>query len=525
MIKTLTSIRLRAAFMAMSTKSKDGTVKRASAGKIILIAFLYLFIAVTFVGAFALMAIGMASEFIPLGYDAMYLGMFMVIAFSMVFIFSIFETKSELFDCKDNELLLSMPIKPESIVASRVLTVLVYNYIETSIVMLPCVICYGIFGGSVLGIVGSILVSLLLPLLATALSSGVGYIVAIVARKIKKNSFITTAVSLVFMILYFVVYFGFLGDMSGDESETVITENPIISFIGKIAMLHPISTPVFAVLSLGAAYLAYYIISKNYIAIVTDNSGAKRVEYKEKREKQKSAIFAIVAKELRKFFSSSVYMLNSGMGIVFTVFLAVVSLINKAELSGIMTELGLPDFSLAPIFICTIIFTASMNMQSAAALSLEGKSLWILKSMPISAREVLIGKTLPHIIVTTPPALLASILMIIATGAEPIYWLFFILTPIATNILFAILGTVLNVAFPKFEFINEAQPIKQSLAIFLAMLITLVWSLILMAGNLLLTIFGLGVLAAAATLLLTIIVSGLLLLVLLGPSAKRYEKF
>lgn len=523
MIKTLVGIRLRALVSSMKSTTKGGTKKTASVGNILLFAFLYLFIAVTFIGLFTVMAIGMASTFIPLGYEAMYLGSFSAIAFSFVFIFSIFETKSELFDCKDNELLLAFPIKPSDIVVSRILTVLVYNYVEAAIIMIPCIVCYVVFGGSVFGVIGSILVFLLVPLFATALSSGVGYVVAALARKIKKNSFVTTAVSLVFLIAYFVVYFGFIGNMGADE-EMVIVENKALSFIGKIALLHPILTPVFAVLSLGTAYLAYHIISTNYTRIASYKDGAKRVEYKASASVQKSAVSALVRKELRKFFSSSAYMLNSALGSIFAVFLAVVALINKAEIVGVTQALGIPGLSLTPVFISAVVLTTSMNMQSASALSLEGKSLWILKSMPISAREVLIAKTLPHIIVSTPPTLISSVLMIIASDAEPVYWIFFLLTPFVTNVLFAIIGTVLNVAFPKFDFINEAQPIKQSLPVFLIMLISMVWTLVIIGANFLLSILGLGVLVAALTLVLTLIVAGVMLLILLGPSAKKYDK-
>ena len=93
MIKTLIGIRLRAMLGAMSGKGKDGKTKTASRGKLILFAFLYLYIAAAFIFMFGAVAFGMSLSMLP-GAEKMYFGMFSLIAFSFIFLFSIFETKS-----------------------------------------------------------------------------------------------------------------------------------------------------------------------------------------------------------------------------------------------------------------------------------------------------------------------------------------------------------------------------------------------------------------------------------------------
>ena len=142
--------------------------------------------------------------------------------------------------------------------------------------------------------------------------------------------------------------------------------------------------------------------------------------------------------------------------------------------------------------------------------------------MPVSDREVLLSKVIPQITITLPPTLVSSVLFIIATSAPIKYWAFFILTPIVAGILFALLGLVMNVAFPKLVFENEVQPIKQSLAVFLTMMSQLVLSLILFGLNAVVGILGFPIIAAFLTLGILVGLTLLFYFILVGPCVKKY---
>jgi len=529
MIKTLLSIRLRSALASTQGRKKDGTVAKPTKGKLILFAVLYLYLAVIFLGLFTLYAAALAPILVESGQDTMYFGIFTVVAFSVIFILTIFETKSELFDCKDNELLLSMPISPRHIVISRILIVMIYNYLESAVVLLPAIVVYAVYGGSATGVIGGTLLMLTLPLLSTALASGVGYAVAEITRRTKKNSLVTTLVSLVMMGLYFVVYFAFMGEFSGvlDGETTVLPDNAFLCAVGSAAMLSPVPLIVFLVLSFGSAYLAWRIISANYISVVTDKRGASRVEYKRVRLEKRSAFVAMSRKELAKFFTSSLYMLNSAMGVIFTVILAVIVLANRGVLLTLIDELTVMGVDgramLSVLLIAAMVMTSSMNMTSASALSLEGSNLWIIKTMPIPARTVLLAKCVPHALVTVIPGVVASVLLAIACNAPAILWPFFILTPAVTNILFAFVGIALNTAFPKFEFDNETQPIKQSLAMFLAMTAGFVWGLLVVGVSALFAMLNLAIIGAVAVFTLTSVAAAIMYAVVDGPCVKKFK--
>jgi ABC-2 type transport system permease protein len=188
MIKTLIGIRLRSALSGILGGRQKNGKKNSGRGKIIAFIIAYVYLIAVFGGLFSFYATAAAPVLIAAKLDWFYFAMFTVIAFAMTFVLSIFETKGELFECKDNELLLAMPIKPRDIVLSRIFTVLIYNYLETLLVMLPAIICYVVFGGSAMGIIGSVILTLTLPIFSTALASGLGYAVALLSKKFKKNS-------------------------------------------------------------------------------------------------------------------------------------------------------------------------------------------------------------------------------------------------------------------------------------------------------------------------------------------------
>ena len=171
-----------------------------------------------------------------------------------------------------------------------------------------------------------------------------------------------------------------------------------------------------------------------------------------------------------------------------------------------------------------MVFLPGMVMISASALSLEGKNLWIIKTLPISDKTLLLSKTLPHIILSIPSSVITSILLIIATSASPEYWLFFILTPLVATVAFAIFGTVVNTAFPNFEFHNEAQPIKQSLAVFIVLSVITVLTVGTMVLSVVFALLMHPMLNALITLGIYLAIAISLYVVLTRLSTKKYAK-
>ena len=537
MLKNLILIKLQASLSSfLFGKSKSSKGQSLSPGKL---ALTLLVIAILAASAMMLVfstALSMAMVFVSLGYDELYFGIFTAVSLAVVFFFSVFETKTELFECRDNALLLSLPIKSGYIVISRVFVVLLYNYFIEALIAVPVIVSYLMVGGSYAAVAGSVVVFLTLPLLATALSGGIGYLIAAFAKRFKYKTLATVIISLVFLTLYFMGYSMMMegaNSFADDLASNAAGLNESLTFIvliGAVSFLSPVPTLVYLLVSIGVSVAAYLIISRKYIEIITDESGAAKKAYRAKRQEKRSVMHALVKKEFGRFLSSANYILNASMGVLFTVLLTGALIFGSSDIdaaiAAVGAELGISGLEniISPLLVAVYSFVAATNMHSASALSLEGKSYWIIKSLPISAKELILAKTAPHILVCAPVSSVCAFVAAIVVKAPLYYYPLYILTPVAAILLFANVGIILNVLFPKFDYINEVQVVKQSLPVFIAIFAPMILMLAATAFVLALSLMGLGLLASVLTFAVLLVLVLVSYVIMLGPVARRLSR-
>ena len=531
MIKSLLKIRLAGIFNS-ALQTKKGEQKKLPVGRLILFAVLYLYLVAVFLGFAIAISLSLGAALIPAGASWLYFALFGVATFSVLFILSIFETKSQLFDCKDNELLLSMPIKPRDIVLSRIFTILAVNYAVCAMLMLPFAVVNAVISGDAVSTVGAILSMLLIPLPATALASAVGYAVALISRRLRNSTLITVIFSLAFLGLYFWGYASLMSGLgSANEEELILGLTDSLAFLGVIGealMFKSFGSVIFVLFSLLVTALAYYYVTRDYLKIATDNRGARKKEYRAEKLKTGTLMTALVKKELSRFTSSSTYLLNGGLGVIFRLAVGVLAIVRGGAVLEVidLLLLELPGVSRDGLLcagICAAVITlSSMDMISVSSVSLEGKSLWIIKSMPISARDVLVAKTAAHSVICTPASLVSVIMMLIGLNAPILAYPLAILSAVASSLLFAVFGTVINTAFPKFEFENEAQPIKQSLAVLVVMMSQMLFGFAMIVAALFGSVILSGYLVAVGIALVNILLLIILSVIMVKVSAARF---
>ena len=533
MIRTLVGIRLRSLLFSLTGKKKDGTPR--GRGAIIGFLVLYLFIGVCF--SFYSLSISMllAPTSVAMDLGWLYFAIFNLVAFVIIFFLSIFETKSYLFECKDNELLLSMPINPKDIVISRIISVVMINYLEAVVIMLPAIIVFAAFGGGISAVFGGIIVSIgMLPLVATALSSAVGYLIALISGKMKKKSLVTLFLYLGFILLYFLGVDRFTGGIEalGENPGLVIGDISaslsIFRGLGEASLLKPVPLLVAFLITVILSLSAFLIISRHYIRIVTAKSGSVATAYKGGALTSHSAFFALCKKEFKRFFSSAAYMLNGTAGILLEAVAAVALLTNRATVMDTLLvfsdALGFEIYGLSFSLASGLIISfAAMNAISASSLSLEGKSFWLLKILPVRSSYVLYAKLMPHIALTVPASLITAICLSVFFSFGAVDIAVILLLSVVSNIAFAMSGLIINVAIPKFDFENEAQVVKRSGAASVVTLLGMLISIVILGLSGLMGYY-IGSLGGVLLLIFMILVATILYFVLTGPTVRKYEK-
>ena len=225
--------------------------------------------------------------------------------------------------------------------------------------------------------------------------------------------------------------------------------------------------------------VVYWLISASFVRIATANRGRKRIEYKAKAMKVSGQKAALVKKEMTHFFGSPSYMFNAGIGLVFMPVVAAIVWyqMRKDEIAMIVSLID-PDGSLAGAAVCGILgILASMVTISAPSISVEGKTMWILKSLPVRASDAIMTKAYAHVAISLPCLLLSAVIFEIALSMDVIGRIMTVVYPVVMTVFFALLGLLLNLRFPKFDWINEAVAVKQSMSVFLAVMIAMISSI------------------------------------------------
>ena len=217
-------------------------------------------------------------------------------------------------------------------------------------------------------------------------------------------------------------------------------------------------------------------------------------------------------REMRRYFSTPIYVLNTMLGIVllllFTAysFLKSDSVLNYVKIIGNL--FGIENISVIFVFIVSLLIILSNT--TYASISIEGKHRDILKSLPVSLKELLLAKYQLHLLLTVPIICITSLVLGSIYQMNNIELALCLFLPITVSAFVGILGLFLNLLLPNYEWENVTYIVKQSIpaisTVFLSILIVggSLWCLIRFFNHsILIASYILGVLY----LIFTIIVS------------------
>ena len=454
-------------------KKNKARTKGATIGYIVMFVLLMVCLLGTMFGVLSNTMCGPLAE---MGMDWLY---FVIMGMMAVFLGafgSVFNTYSGLYLAKDNDLLLSMPIPVRVIMTSRLLSVYLMGLMYSGIVILPAILVYWFTVPVTAGrILGGVVLLVDISLFVLTLSCALGWVVAKISLKLKRKSFITVIVSLVFFGLYYFVCF---------RSQAMITdlllnaENvgnrikgiyPLYLF-GRVGCGDGVAMLIVSAVVIALLALVWYLIARSFLHIATASGNTAKTVYHEKAVKPVSADAALLRKELGRFTSSPLYMLNCGLGTVFLVVLAVLALIKGREVFLMMNALfaGGEGFVTVLAALCLCLLAGSNDI-STPSVSLEGKSLWIAQSLPIDPWQALRAKLRMHLLITELPLVACAVCVAAVSGAALPEIVMMIVTPMVYVVLSAAFGLFMGLKRPNLNWTSEVAPIKQGLAVFLSM--------------------------------------------------------
>ncbi len=448
---------------------------RSKGGSIAMLIGFALLMIVMMGGMFTGLSLMICGDMVNAGMGWMYFLTMGMLALLLGVFGSVFNTFSGLYKAKDNDLLLSMPIPVKDIMIARLLNVYLMGLMYSAVVIVPAVIVYWIIGQATVGsIIGGLGLMLVISLIALVLSCLLGYVVAQISSRLKYKSFVTVIIALVGFGAYYFVCFRLQTMIQTLVTNIVIYGEEIkgkaylIYCVGRIGEGNLVSLAIALVISLALVGLCGWMISRTFLKLATVSDVTVRHEYKEQLAKERGIFRTLLAKEFGRFTASANYMLNCGLGIVLMLVSAVAFLIKGNDLMDMFSSVFGIEVTLG--ILCLMIgVMASMNDMAAPSVSLEGKSLWILQSLPIDPKKILLAKLSVQLILSVIPLILVILSVLFVLDLTPVQMLLMVLFPILYTVMIGLFDLMLGIVFANLTWTNELVPVKQGAAIFIAL--------------------------------------------------------
>ena len=482
MIWTLVKINFRALFAGLFRRYQGK--KKMKPVTAILIGLLVVYIVGALLVTVGIMFYGFCPALFDAGIGWFYFALAGLLVFALCFIGSVFMVQTQIFAARDNELLLSMPIKPSAIITGRVSALLIIEYFFEALILIPVFAVLLITGyiSSVpaLGIAFFFGAALLLPLVALALGCLIGWLLTLMTSRMRNKNILTLVLSVGFLVAYFWLYTKMMSNIgelmiNGVEIAEAVRRAvfPAYHLGTAIANGSVASFLIFSAFAILPFAAMCALLSISFVKLVTGGRGAKKIEYREKTLRVSGARAALLRRELLHFWSQPMYILNAALGAIASIILTVVLIARPSLILGLFDpEAGMLYGLLDPGITGAIILSAltPMNFVSAPSISLEGKRLWIVKSLPVHPRDILISKIWLHLSVCGIPSLIAGIACIITIPMSAVQAVLTLIMPASATLMFALFGLTLNLAFPRFDWINPIQPVKQGMSAMFSLL-------------------------------------------------------
>lgn len=477
---TLIKIHIKTSFGF--NKAKFSTDKKAagrSTGMSVLLIICYILI---LFAVFA-MALGMTYSLQAIGAEYIMLNIMMMAASLVTLFTSIYKVNGTLFGFKDYDMLMSLPIKTSTIISSRILILYGMNILFVLMLMVPAAIAYAIVVSPPAIFYLLYVVTLIaIPMLPIILATIIGSLIAMAASRFKRKNGFNVIFTIIFFMAFMVVWLGFwtnsdsilinFANLGGTINDVLVKVYPMTALYSQALSGNGLSLLLFLLISLGAFAAFVAVIAKSFGKIntaLTTNRAAGG--YKTTELKQTTPKRALYKREMKRYLSSSQYVLNTAVGLLLLTVVSVVLVV--AGVDGLGVYADIPGFArlLSTAGPIALSFFIVISCTTSSSVSLEGKTLWLVRSLPVDTRDVLKAKINVALTLYYPAVIINATLFSIALKPDITGVILMYLLPLAYGYFIALFGLYCNLHNVNLDWTNEVSVIKNSKATLVVMLV------------------------------------------------------
>ena len=404
---------------------------------------------------------------------------FVFITTILTIVEGIYKAPTLLFNCKDDDMMFSLPIKKRTVLFVRILKFYVFEVLYNSLFLLPAMVAYvrwvpvdwTYYLASFIGL-------LVFPIIPIVLSCIIGMITSSISARFKKKNI--AQIIITFVLLIGVLYLSFnLQTLMSKIAEHATTISEVLTklyfpaglYLNMITNFNIVDLLILVGSNIAIFAVTIFVLSKIYFKI---SSNVKRISTGKTSNKPyviktTRPLTALVKKEFKKFTSSATFVINAAFGLVLFLIGCGVLVFNSDNLIATFSaqfEITAEQvISLMPaILVGFIIFSSLMTSITSSMISLEGRTFNILKSLPTKPYTIIKAKVLTALIVMIPCFLIGDAMVIIRFGCSIPELLLILAASVIVPVFAETIGIVINLKYPKLDAINDAEVVKQSMS-------------------------------------------------------------
>lgn len=192
---------------------------------------------------------------------------------------------------------------------------------------------------------------------------------------------------------------------------------------------------------------------------------------------QKGIIGALIARERHRYFSIPVYVINTALGYMMAAIFVIFAVVIKEDVAAQIYQFGglfqIPYSSTEMLYVYALAIMVSLSCTTFPSISIEGKNMELIKSMPITASEFIKAKLLFHLSLSIPITLVLNTVLAFVLHLQLTTILSGYLLPLALSTFIGTIGGITNLLFPSFDWENATYIVKRSIPAILNALISI----------------------------------------------------
>ena len=416
-----------------------------------------------------------------------------ILTFLMLVMLTFLNAGGHLFGFRDFDLLMSLPVKRSSIMMAKLLAFLLMEYLFAFFLMAPYLIVYGLkmnqgIGFYFIGFIGFVF----MPIVPLVISGLLAFIINGLTGNFRFKSLFR---NVFYILLFGLVMFGSM-QMQQLLFMDLFAANTLLANLQKyLPVIYYLSSAlinlkifdllIYVVINIIIFTVFIVIFNRSFVKInVHAHEGYKVKNFRLQELKVASRFKAYFALQVKRYFGSTMYLINTIVGPLMLIVFMLIGSFSGVDEIKIYLSIFEREGLLVPILSAAILFTSSICMITASTISLEGKNINMLKSLPLSITTIFQAKIALQVVITMVVNIVAIIMGILLYDISIMTAFILTFVSLISSVLYAVLGLIVNLLFPKMEWDSETIVVKQSMSVIITMIGSMLIAVIHVIGYL-----------------------------------------